>query len=210
MRVQCFIDGYNLYHAIDDLKQPKLHWFDIRKLVQKYLRNDDELTDVYFFTAKPVHLKAEAMSRHRDFLLAQRLMNDTKVIEGQFKRKYVKCNSDCGKKFRAYEEKESDVNLAVNLVGEAYRDNFDVAIVVTADSDLLSPIKYVKEHFPTKSVWLLSPPKRASKSTEMIQHVDRHLEIQPRTIRACLMNERIYVGGELQVERPSLWARDSR
>ena len=28
MRVACYIDGFNLYHAIDDLDKPHLKWLE--------------------------------------------------------------------------------------------------------------------------------------------------------------------------------------
>ncbi|OKV16024.1 NYN domain-containing protein, partial [Escherichia coli] len=31
-RVQCFIDGYNLYHAIEETGNKALHWVDLKSL----------------------------------------------------------------------------------------------------------------------------------------------------------------------------------
>jgi len=39
------------------------------------------------------------------------------------------------------EEKGSDVNLATHLLHDAHMGRFDVAVVVSNDSDLLEPIK---------------------------------------------------------------------
>lgn len=41
------------------------------------------------------------------------------------------------------EEKGSDVNLAAHLVDDAHAGRFEVAIVVTNDSDLVEPIRLV-------------------------------------------------------------------
>ena len=33
-RVACYVDGFNLYHAINDLNKPHLKWLDIRAVAQ--------------------------------------------------------------------------------------------------------------------------------------------------------------------------------
>ena len=43
------------------------------------------------------------------------------------------------------EEKGSDVNLAVHLLHDAYRGEFETAVMVTNDSDLLEPMRIVQE-----------------------------------------------------------------
>src|SRR5215831_3668847 len=42
------------------------------------------------------------------------------------------------------EEKGSDVNLATHLVRDAFLNEFDVAVVITNDTDLIEPIKVVR------------------------------------------------------------------
>jgi hypothetical protein len=43
------------------------------------------------------------------------------------------------------EEKGSDVNLATHLLHDAQMGRFDVAVVISNDSDLLEPIKIVRQ-----------------------------------------------------------------
>lgn len=55
------------------------------------------------------------------------------------------------------EEKGSDVNLAVHLVNDAWADCFETAVVITNDTDLITPIQIVTGQLG-KPVILLSPP----------------------------------------------------
>ncbi len=57
------------------------------------------------------------------------------------------------------EEKGSDVNLASLLVAHGYQARYEVAIVVSNDSDLVLPIRIVKDelHLP---VGILNPHKK--------------------------------------------------
>ncbi len=59
------------------------------------------------------------------------------------------------------EEKGSDVNIATHLLHDAHMNRFDVAVVVSNDSDLLAPIKIVRYEL-NKRVGVLSPYKRPS------------------------------------------------
>jgi uncharacterized LabA/DUF88 family protein len=56
----------------------------------------------------------------------------------------------------------TDVNIAVELLSDAFTDSFDVALLVSADSDLVAPIKKVRSLFPTKRILTCFPPGRYS------------------------------------------------
>ena len=49
-RVSFFIDGFNLYHSLKDYARD-CRWLDLRKLCESYLRENEQLGDVYYFTA---------------------------------------------------------------------------------------------------------------------------------------------------------------
>jgi hypothetical protein len=67
------------------------------------------------------------------------------------------------------EEKGSDVNLATHLLHDAHMGRFDIAVVVSNDSDLLEPIKIVREQLG-KKVGLLNPHKNPSRA--LLPHID--------------------------------------
>jgi uncharacterized LabA/DUF88 family protein len=56
------------------------------------------------------------------------------------------------------EEKGSDVNLAVQLVHDAHLGRFDCAVIVSGDSDLLMPVKIVRDELK-KVVGVLNPQR---------------------------------------------------
>lgn len=67
---------------------------------------------------------------------------------------------NCHAKWREYEEKMSDVHIAPEPLRDAFKDNFDTAILVSADADLLPPIEAIKEDFPEKKIVFGYPPRR--------------------------------------------------
>ena len=51
----------------------------------------------------------------------------------------------------------TDVNIATQILIDAYQDNFDMAMLISGDSDLVPPIKAVHELFPKKRVFVTFP-----------------------------------------------------
>lgn len=147
-RVACFIDGFNLYHAIDDLSlsgKPRhyLKWVDLWALSLGFIRPSVEtLTAVHYFSAYATWLP-QASARHREYVAALEAKG-VNVKLGQFKKKGRSCKS-CGAQWDGHEEKESDVNFAVELLNRAWREEFDRAIIVTADTDIVPVLQMVKQ-----------------------------------------------------------------
>lgn len=75
---------------------------------------------------------------------------------GQFKEKRRGCFS-CGARWETHEEKETDVNIALHMLDDAYNDKFDRALLISADSDLTPPIRMVLDRFPDKQVRVITP-----------------------------------------------------
>jgi uncharacterized LabA/DUF88 family protein len=65
------------------------------------------------------------------------------------------------------EEKGSDVNLGVHLVRDAFTNKFDIAVVITNDTDLAEPLRIVSQESGKKLV-LLSPVQRPAGSLTQI------------------------------------------
>jgi uncharacterized LabA/DUF88 family protein len=165
-RVVCLIDGFNLYHVIHACHPTYCKWCNYRILANHFVRPKDELVDVYYFTALAKWDNGK-VARHALFIKALEFYG-VKVILGNFKTKYPKCRN-CHQTYPVPEEKESDVNLAIKLVSGAYEDEYDKALIVSADSDFVSAIKMVKQRFPAKIIGSLIPFNNAK------PHIGRHM-----------------------------------
>jgi uncharacterized LabA/DUF88 family protein len=158
-RVIAFIDGYNLYHAIDDAARHDLKWLNLWELCEALVRNDPraEIVEVLYFSAFATW-KPEQYARHRQYVAALKAAG-VKIILGNFKKKPRKCNR-CLNEWTAHEEKESDVNIAIYLLDKAHRDEYDEALLLTADTDLTPAIKMVRDRHRAKSIIAVLPPGR--------------------------------------------------
>ena len=201
MIVNAYIDGFNLYHAIDELNKKKLHgnankWLDLHKLCETFLSQGDTLNKVYYFSALPTHLNNDKLSRHSLYVKALQSVNVTAIL-GKFKRKDSICKL-CHRKYEAYEEKQSDINIAITMLKDAFSNDFDKAFLVTADTDLVSAVKMLKGL--GKRIILLTPPNRDKRANELKQNADASFEIRQARLMASLLPNTIQYGGQTIVK----------
>ena len=162
-RVTVYIDGFNLYYGLREEGWHRYYWLDVRRLSENILLSHQTLVKVHYFTARIVHNPKDPgkKKRQRTFLEAIETLSDVCVHYGAYKRKTMKCSA-CGATWRTFEEKMTDVNIAVELLGDAQDNVFDTAIIVSADSDLVGPIEAVLKRYPSKQIVVAFPPKRFS------------------------------------------------
>jgi uncharacterized LabA/DUF88 family protein len=103
-----------------------------------------------------------------------------------------------------YEEKESDVSLAVALVEDAALDMFDTAVVVSADSDLCPAIRAVRRVAPRKRVVAVFPPRRHS--TDLQRHADHLLRIDRRMLQRSQLPGKVVTADGIELTRPEHWS----
>ncbi len=73
--------------------------------------------------------------------------------------------------FHTMEEKGSDVNLACHLLDDAFNNLYDVALVISNDTDLVAPIEMITNKYG-KEVIIVNPSGRTS-STPLISAASR-------------------------------------
>lgn len=191
-RVICFVDGFNMYHALKDLGKPYLKWLDLQLLFSRLTRSKSQIiTQILFFSAYPTW-RPDSYQRHRAYIKALS-SRGVMPIMGQFKNKPKKCLK-CHAQWISHEEKETDVNLALALLDLAYKDRYDHAFILSRDSDLAPAARKVKENFPHKKISVFSPFNYRH-SSELLQTADGHKTINLNHISTSLFPEKIYDAG---------------
>ena len=97
----------------------------------------------------------------------------------------------------------TDVNIAIELLTDALQDNFDIALLISADGDLVSPVKKVKQLFPNKRVIVVFPPKRHSNALESVADVCLHLD--RATLAKSVFRDEVVKADGFVLRRPSRW-----
>ncbi len=159
IRAAVYIDGFNVYFR---LKNTPHKWIDFRSLVLSLIPSNHDLHILKYFTARiNGRFDADAPSRQDVFLRALKAhIPEMEIFEGSFlvTKKFARIAANPTQFIEVLnsEEKGSDVNLAVHLLNDACKDAYDVAFVMSNDSDLAEAIKLVvKDH--DKPVGLIVP-----------------------------------------------------
>lgn len=202
VRVAAYIDGFNLYFGLKDKHQRRFLWLDLEALAEGLLRNDQTLVDVYYFTAR-VRGDADSQRRQSDYLDAlvghcSRLT----VVDGRFQKKRRQCHQ-CGSSWKVYEEKETDVHIAVSLVEHGVNDRYDTALLISADSDLCPAVRSIKRLRPEKRIIAVFPPHR--NSDDLKRAVDGYRSISDAAIRQAQLPQKIVTANGVSISRPPYW-----
>jgi len=163
-RISFYIDGFNVYHKINEYQEITgicYKWLNYKSLLESLLKPDQIIQRIYFFTAISQFKGPESVVRHNKYITAHENLR-IKIIVGKFIRTKLECRvKDCTyngiKLFEKAEEKQTDVNLALNMVLDARNNQFDLCYLVSSDSDFVPALKKVKEM--GKQCGLIIPPQ---------------------------------------------------
>lgn len=163
-----YVDGFNLYYRA--LKPNRCNWLDLNALAKLYLPQYDVIK-IKYFTAivAPSPWDPDQQTRQLTYLRALGTLPNVEIYRGSFLTlpKKAPCAESWAKGFykpltiMKTEEKGTDVNLATHLLCDGFRGNFDIAAVISNDTDLEEPLRVVKNELK-KGVALLHPSQYAS------------------------------------------------
>lgn len=199
-RITFFIDGFNLYHSLANNQQyRKYKWLNLYKLAEKFITKNDKIENIYYFTALATW-DLNKVQRHKIYVKALESQN-IKVVYGKFKRKDKTCRL-CHRTYHTFEEKQTDVNIAIYLFELAYKDEYDTAVILSGDSDLIPSIRAIRSIFPSKLIWTIIPIGRNAE--ELKNFSDKHMKIKEYHLRDSLFPDEIDING-IKIICPPSW-----
>jgi uncharacterized LabA/DUF88 family protein len=97
----------------------------------------------------------------------------------------------------------TDVNIATELLTDAFQDQFDTALLVSADSDLVPPVESIRRLFPAKRVVVAFPPQRSSKDLQ--KSASAWLLIHETTLKKSQLPDPVILPNGFSLSRPTEW-----
>jgi uncharacterized LabA/DUF88 family protein len=172
-RVGCYVDGFNLYFGLRDSNFRRFLWLDLEALAKNLaLPGQAVLYTKYFTTrisggrptdrpdyAAQINAKRKRQSDYIEALVTH--AGSIQLFEGHFQSKTVSCRK-CSATWNDAEEKMTDVNIATEMLMDAFANKFDTALLISGDSDLVPPLRAVRTRFPDKRAIVAFPPGRSS------------------------------------------------
>ncbi|MFN8366938.1 MAG: NYN domain-containing protein [Candidatus Kapaibacterium sp.] len=199
-RVIAYVDGFNLYFGIREAGFDNYRWLNVKLLVEKLLKPHQELILVKYFTSR-VSNNPDKQKRQSTYIDAIE-STGTKIIYGNYQDGKIECNR-CGHFWRAAKEKMTDVNIATAIMVDAFQDSYDMAMLISGDSDLTPPIKEVHKHFPNKRIFIAFPPKRHNSSMALVAKGSE--TIGRKKLSEAQFDEEVSSKTGFKLKRPTEW-----
>lgn len=209
-----YIDGFNLYYG--SLKKTSFKWLDLSALCQRLLPNRS-IGRIRYFTARisPLPHDQQAPARQNDYLRALSTLPNLTIHYGQFVSRSQTWPVDpltypipgglpqMAQVLRT-EEKRSDVNLATLLMLDCVDDVFDEVVVISNDSDLVSPIHYAVRRF-NKTAGIINPQRYGKPSRELSKVATWTYKKINRSVLSHSQFPSVVKVGSGQVVKPASW-----
>jgi uncharacterized LabA/DUF88 family protein len=215
-RAYVYVDGFNLFYRC--LRKTSLKWLNIQALSEQMLPSFDVVRVKYYTAMIRSRGDPSKSLRQETYLRALRTLPKVEICLGLFsaqkvtrelvkpsiftrikKRLGLKVGMNRCVKVYDPKEKGSDVNLAVHIVNDAWQNRYDVAVLISNDSDLIEAIKVVRRDCK-KQVYVINPHK--DPNPELHKHADFVKQIRATHLSSAQFPDKI-VG--TKVSKPEKW-----
>lgn len=192
-RVAVYIDGFNLFYGLRDRGWTRYYWLDVLSLAGRLLRPGQTLGAVRYFTARvmPDASDPGKQDRQNTYLDALATLRGLSMHYGYFVPRRDR-----------YEEKMTDVNIAVEMLCDAHADTFDTAILVSADGDLTGAVLAVRDRCHKQVVIAFPPGRRSNQLRRAAAHVTA---IGADTLRNSQLPDVVRSAAGYPLRRPASW-----
>ena len=202
-RVIIYVDGFNFYFGLKNKKWRKYYWLDLVKFFSQFMRPHQELVEVNYFSAVPNNNKGKK-DRQDLFFSANKMNPKFNLFLGKFMQKSV-IHQTCGKPYITFEEKETDVNIATNMIRDVVLERCDLSILISADSDLIPPIDFIKEYKPIHKIITFFPPNRFSYDLQKKSNSFIKLDNHELKFKNAILDDEITLPNGYVLKRPVHW-----
>ena len=188
LRTMVFIDfqnfdiSYNDYCNRNRISKKSIDYCLLSKQLNDVLQLSSQVIKTYLFASKPCDqlLALDSYKRQYDWLCKLKQSNYFEVIEGQQVIRRIEGVDVDINDFKTYTtlEKGTDVNVAVQMLSKGFQNAYDIAILVSGDTDYIPVIESL--HNLGKIVVLATLPHQKIDKYKTI--IDRHIPIYSNNI----------------------------
>lgn len=201
-----YVDGFNLYYG--SIKGGPNKWLNLERYFT-LLRQGDDVQRIHYFTAM---VSGPHVAHQEVYLRALETLPRVNIVLGYYKFKSVTCGvQQCTftgrRRFRVPEEKHTDVNIAVQMMDDAYQDCCDIFVLVSGDSDLVPAVNRVKSRFPDKRVAVYVPSRDLSRgaAVELRSAADTNKTLPLALLKRAQFPARMPDGSGGFITKPAAW-----
>ena len=206
-RIAIYIDGFNLYHALDALNEPHLKWVNLDKLASTLAKSrSQQVISINYFSAFATFYQNTnlhgRLARHQAYVRALESKGVICTMGNFAKRDWIFRGKQYKATWRRREEKQTDVAIGVHVIRDAFKNSFATAWILSCDADMLPIFREAKKEFPSKSFITVAPPGRAHHK-ELLNNSDGKVSVKASQIRKALFGNVVMKNGVVVAKRPT-------
>jgi len=207
-RLFAYVDGFNLYHGMRDSQWKRFYWLNLRHLAEWFLPADAELLTLKYFTAMvvPPAGDQDKLKRQERYIDALRTLPNTEIVLGYYMPITRKCPL-CHRKYSDFAEKSTDVSIAIQMLSDAHKGNYDDLMLISGDGDLKDALVVIHRDFPDKSIVVIFPPNRSCKEFKRLEAKGtcKCLNVTQTELRSSQFPDPVLGIHGYPLKRPTLW-----
>ena len=200
-RVIVYIDGFNLYFGLKTKGWRRYYWLNLQKLALNLLKDNQKLISTKYFTSR-VSGPPDKVKRQGVFIEALETLDNFYIFYGHYLTNAVECKK-CGDVFPKPNEKMTDVNIAVEMLTDAFQNSFDTSILISADSDLTAPVKRIRSLFSEIRIVVAFPPERFSFALKEVANAS--LFVGRKKLADSVFPDQVVKPDGFRLQKPERW-----
>lgn len=161
------------------------------------------MVEVNYFSAIPNNDHGDA-DRQDLFFSANKMNVKFNLHLGKFLKKDKICKH-CKGKINSYEEKETDVHIATHMIRDCVLKKCNISILISADSDLIPPINFIREYDPFHRVFVYFPPNRDSYDLKNKANFTIKLDSHQEKFEKSILPDEVTLPTGYVIKRPAHW-----
>lgn len=204
-RVIAYIDGFNLYFGMKSVYGHQYTWLNVEGVSNTITTAPDVLVATKYFTSRVTNDPPKE-KRQKTYLEALSAATGTQILYGRYQviTGGIVCRS-CHASWDSVREKMTDVQIATHMLADAFTNQFDKAILITGDTDLVPTIRMIKAHLPYKEIIVAFPPNRSRQAKELKTSADSYFTIEEADLMANQLLDPVAKPGGHLLNKPIEW-----
>lgn len=201
-----YIDGFNFYYGA--VRNTPWKWLNFEKYFA-LIRPHDDIQRIHYFTAL---VSGSHRANQETFLEALATLPRMNVVLGRYMHKPVACRVHActfarKREFMRPEEKQTDVNIALQMLDDAYQGLAERFILVSGDSDLVPAITMVRARFPAIEIVIYVPNNHPSRgaAVELRTAADKARNLPLVELRHAQFPSTFQGLGNRVIRKPASW-----
>ena len=209
-----YVDGSNLYYGL--LRGTAYKWLDVYAFAKKLLLPEYEISTIKYFASRVIdktdgHHRAERQDKYLEALSCRGI----NVIEGYYRVRVERleaadhsckvCNLTTHPGYvrgKRMSEKLTDVNMATELLKDAYENAADAFVLVSGDADFAPALRVVR-YSTRHSVIVFNP--QTGISNELRRYATFYRNIPSGFADGCMLSESFCTDDGRIIHCPKAW-----